>query len=130
MIRFVFLFLLVGCASCRDPKRLIDICQIFTDEEMGYCAKGDKKSQRTFPWQFDKWTCWSELSQQRLGEKLEQCELDGKLPRGDKTWQDMNTCLMNKDSCDNVSFSVMDGYFCTNDKGKQMILSRLEFCTK
>jgi hypothetical protein len=127
MTRFLALLLFVGCA-CKPVQRIITICRI--DQEIADCAKGDKNFVLQFPKEMRQFYAFQEDSMILLGDRLEECEVKGSLPRNDTTWEDMQTCEIGLQDCNGLDFSLMSGFFAVDSKSRQKILDRLEFCKR
>ena len=90
-------------------------------EGIGECSDSDKDYQLKFPSEMGGWVCWDLKAQMLLGERLQQCEQDGKLPKNDQTWIDMLTLTCPDDG-------ILDMYICTNQSGSHKIKSKLDWC--
>jgi len=108
--------------------RKIRMCTI--DGAVGKCAVGDKKSELKFPEEMKGFTCWDFYAQYLLGEKLQDCEQSGRLPKDDNTWEDMKVCEIYIDNFVKVPCKNPDlvASVCTDPEGVQKIVSKLQWC--
>lgn len=121
------LLLFVGCA-CKPVQRVITVCRI--DQESADCAKGDKKFVLKFPSEMVGYYAFQQDSMILLSDRLEECETNGRLPRNDTTWMDMQTCEISFNDCNGLDFSLMNGFFAVDSSSRQKIIDRLEFCKR
>lgn len=124
----VSLFLLAACASCKPSIRLVDICRLFPEDNAASCAKGDKKYDLAFPTQLVGYYAFHEESLNLLGARLEECEVNGRLPRGDTTWDEMNACVITMQGCGQASHDDLFDHYAVPPKSQRKILDRLNWC--
>lgn len=113
--------------------RRISLCRI--DKEI-HCARGktkfDKKIEELVGWQ-----AVDELSIQKIGEKLSDCEVEGRLPN-DQTLKKLEVCTV-LDGAKEVGcvwneisvihpISHIDQFIATDKAGYQAIKSKLNSC--
>lgn len=123
-LRYIPILLFIfGCNSLRK----IDVCMV--QGEVAECANGDDKYKLQYPTQMLGWHCWDLEAQMLLGESLQTCEADGKLPRDDQTWYRMGVCEIYKDNFVKMPCGDVNGFICTNPEGAQKIESKLTYCT-
>jgi len=124
------LLLLSACASCKKSQRSVEICLIDSKASVANCALGDKQFKLEFPSNMQGYYSWDRQAMHLLAERLEQCEIDGKLPRSDKTWQEMRICIIEASNCGNRNTANMQGFYATSPDGAAKIASKLSFCTR
>jgi hypothetical protein len=78
----------------------------------------------------NEWHFFNEDALALLAEKLEQCEIDGRLPSNDRTFEDMHVCQMKNLMCDNIVYRDLKGYYGVSNRDIGKIKSKLEFCRR
>lgn len=121
MVRTTTLILLFLLSSCQTT-RLIDLCMI--EEPVAHCARKDDKYQLPYPSGLVKWYAWDQLDMEHLASRLAQCEEDGKLPRSDKTLEEMDICIIGSDC------GFIEGFYATDPSGYQKIKDKLDWCKR
>jgi hypothetical protein len=127
-MRCIFLFIFL--TACQTSVRTIDICRLFPSEGLASCAKGDKQYELEFPAKLGGWYAFHEESLSLLGARLEECEIKGRLPADDTTWDEVNACLIDEGYCGETPVIDLEYYYAIDRVGRRKILDRLEFCTR
>lgn len=130
MMKYLTLALLVSCASCKKPARSLDICSIDVVAAIANCAHADEKYTVSFPDAMMFWIAFPRESLLLLANRLETCEIDGKLPPDDNTIGEMHTCPILPGGCGELSFPELQGYFAVSGEGFDKIKAKIEFCKR
>jgi hypothetical protein len=115
--------LILFLVSCQSTTRLITLCAIDEKAAIGNCATKDKKWTLHFPDEMQNFYAWSEGGMLDLAFKLSACEQDGKLPKDDDTWNELNPCVIGQ-TCD----KSLNGYYATDPNGAKKLQQKLEWC--
>lgn len=76
------------------------------------------------------WYAFHEQSLELLGARLEECEQRGRLPSGDDTWNEMNTCVIGLENCGGAGLDELTDHLAVTKSGAGKIRQRLEYCTR
>lgn len=123
------LVLVASCASC-NSIRSIDVCLINDAQHLANCALKDVKYIKQYPSQMLGYSAFDKVAMSELGDKLVQCDTDGRLPSGDSTLSDMHICQITASGCGDLSLSSLDGYYAVPPSSLQKIKDKLSFCTR
>lgn len=127
---------LLFLSACVTSTRSVDICVLNVHGNEAYCAK-KKKQYKLEVKKMRGWLAMDDLSYQIIGEKIAQCNVDGKLPKEDIFYQ-IEVCEMSADHVD-CTFNgqtnpedliYVDGWFATNESGFQKIKAKLDYCMR
>lgn len=131
--KFVALLFLSACVT---STRGIDICVLDVPSDAASCAKKSKQYKKTVG-QLVGWYAMDELSYQIIGDKIAQCNVDGKLPKEDIFFEielcrieaDNAVCTLNNDTVVEDKMHIHQ-WFATDDRGLQKIKAKLDYCMR
>jgi endo-beta-N-acetylglucosaminidase D len=119
---------LILLLSACNTLRSVEICRI--ELPTANCSIRDKTVIKQYPDDLLEWKAMSEQDLDYLASKLEQCEVDSKLPKNDNTFDELSLCTISKLNCGLLEHWQVNGYYSFSPLSIRRIKSKLDFCKR
>jgi hypothetical protein len=128
MRKILLLLLIASCASCKSYRNA-DICILDTVAGIANCATPKKEYTLRFPDKLEGWSAFDTADFLYLGNVLEQCEADGKLPPHNYIGS-MDICTIGPLVCGTKSHRAIDGFYAVDKFTLRRIQQRINDCMR